>query len=216
MRMYVCLLLLSKALARKSTVVISWLSYECFIDTNCSVQQRKNCNHLHLSLRFATTKRRRYPIVCSHTDFLRQKNKKNTAQMLILTSCAAPTYLNMFLLENENSVIAPETIVGCYVTICLHDVRLELCQSTNRYVAELFANSDSPQRRLSNRLEHSSREFRLAVKLGVVSGYVFDSKHFIRNICILIIKWSTNIPMVNVVIFKSMCYVSVIKRWLFL
>ena len=41
-----------------------------------------------------------------------------------------------------------------------------------------FRNSDSPQRRLSSRLEPSSREFRLAVKLGVVSGYVSDSKHF--------------------------------------
>ena len=43
-----------------------------------------------------------------------------------------------------------------------------------------FGNSYSPQRRLSNRLESSSHEFRLAVKLGVVSGYLFDSNHFIR------------------------------------
>ena len=59
-------------------------------------------------------------------------------------------------------------------------------------------------------------EFRLGVKLGVVSGYVFDSKHFISNICILIIKRSTNISMVNVVIFTQICYVSIIKRWLIL
>ena len=52
-----------------------------------------------------------------------------------------------------------------------------------------FGNSDSPQRRLSNRLEPSSRVFRLAVKCGVGSGgYVFDSKHFTRNICVLSIK----------------------------
>ena len=44
----------------------------------------------------------------------------------------------------------------------------------------------------------SSHEFRLAVKLGIVSGYVFDSKHFTRNICVLTIKMSTNIPMVSV------------------
>ena len=61
-----------------------------------------------------------------------------------------------------------------------------------------FRNSDSPQRRLSRLLEPSSREFRLAVKLGVVSGYGFDSKHFTRNICVLTITISTNIPMVNV------------------
>ena len=40
---------------------------------------------------------------------------------------------------------------------------------------ELFGNSDSPQRRLSSRLEPSSREFRLAVKLGVVSGFTLIS-----------------------------------------
>ena len=61
-----------------------------------------------------------------------------------------------------------------------------------------FGNSDSPQRRLSSRLEPSSREFRLAVKLGVVSVYVFDSKHFTRNICFLTIEISTQIPMLNV------------------
>ena len=47
----------------------------------------------------------------------------------------------------------------------------------------IFGNSDSPQRRLSSRLEPPSHEFRLAVKLGVVSGYVLDSKHVTRHIC---------------------------------
>ena len=61
-----------------------------------------------------------------------------------------------------------------------------------------FGNYDRPQRRLSNRLEPSSRVFRLAVKCGVGSGYVFDSKHFTRNICVLSIKMSPNIPMMNV------------------
>ena len=62
----------------------------------------------------------------------------------------------------------------------------------------LFGNSDSPQRRLSNRLEPSSHVFRLSVKRGVGSGYVFDFKHFTRNICVLTITISTNIPLMNV------------------
>ena len=62
----------------------------------------------------------------------------------------------------------------------------------------LFGNSDSQQRRLSNRLEPSSHVFRLAVKCGVGSGYVFNSKHFTRNICVLSINISPNIPMMNV------------------
>ena len=61
-----------------------------------------------------------------------------------------------------------------------------------------FGNSVSPQRRLSSRLEPSSHEFRLAVELSFVSGYVFYSKHFTRNICVLTITMSNNIPMVNV------------------
>jgi len=80
-----------------------------------------------------------------------------------------------------------------------------------------FGNSDSPQRRLSSRLEPSSHVFRLAVKRGVGSGYVFYSEQFTLNICILTFKISTNIPMMNVrYIYKSIGYVSVIKRWLFL
>ena len=59
----------------------------------------------------------------------------------------------------------------------------------------VFGNYDRPQRRLSSRLEPSSR---LAVKLGVVSVHVFDSKHFTRNICVLTITMSTKIPIVNV------------------
>ena len=62
----------------------------------------------------------------------------------------------------------------------------------------VFGNSDSPQRRLSSGLEPTSPEFRLAAKLGVVSVYVFDHKHFTRNVCVLTIKMSTNIPTVNV------------------
>ena len=46
----------------------------------------------------------------------------------------------------------------------------------------------SPQRRLSCRLEPSPHEFGLAVKLGVVSVYVFDSKHFTHDICILTMR----------------------------
>ena len=67
---------------------------------------------------------------------------------------------------------------------------------TGRQAVGAFGNSDCPQRRLSNRLEPSSHEFRLAVKLGlgVVSGYVFDSKQFTHNICVLTIKMLTNIP----------------------
>ena len=65
-------------------------------------------------------------------------------------------------------------------------------------IKPLFGNSDSPQRRQSNRLEPSSHVFRLAVKRGVGSGYVFYSKHFTRNICVLSIKISTNIPTMNV------------------
>ena len=61
----------------------------------------------------------------------------------------------------------------------------------------LFGNSDSPQRRLSNRLEPFSHVFRLAVKCGVGSGYVFESKHFTRYICVLSINISTNIPMID-------------------
>ena len=61
-----------------------------------------------------------------------------------------------------------------------------------------LGNSESPQRRLSNRLEPSSHEFRLAVKLGLVSVYDFDSKNCTHNICVLTIKMSTVIPMVNV------------------
>ena len=69
----------------------------------------------------------------------------------------------------------------------------QVCNQT-RYLGMLvaFGNSDSPQQRLSSPLEPSCHEFRLAVKLGVVSGYVFDSKHLTRNICVLTIKMSTN------------------------
>ena len=38
---------------------------------------------------------------------------------------------------------------------------------TGRQAVGAFGNSDCPQRRLSNRLEPSSHEFRLAVKLGL-------------------------------------------------
>ena len=80
-----------------------------------------------------------------------------------------------------------------------------------------FGNSDSPQRRLASRLEPSSHVFRLAVKRGVGCGYVFYSKQFTLNIGVLTIKISTNIPMMYVRYrYKSIGYVSVIKRWLFL
>ena len=67
-----------------------------------------------------------------------------------------------------------------------------------RIFVKLFGNSDSPQRCLSSRLEPSSHVFRLAVKRGVSSGYGFYSKQFTLNICVLTIKISTNIPMMNV------------------
>ena len=57
----------------------------------------------------------------------------------------------------------------------------------------LVPHSDSPQRRLSNRLEPTSHEFRLAAKFGVV-----DSIQYQRNICVLTINMSTNMPTVNV------------------
>ena len=81
---------------------------------------------------------------------------------------------------------------GCY-NLSLVKIPASVSNITN-----LFGNSDSPQRRLSNRLEPSSHVFRLAVKRGVGSGYVFDSKQFTRNICVLSIIISTNIPMMNV------------------
>ena len=50
--------------------------------------------------------------------------------------------------------------------------------------------------------------FRLAVKRGVGSGYVFYSKQFTLNICVLTIKISTNIPMMNIrYTYKSIGYV---------
>ena len=92
--------------------------------------------------------------------------------MLVLTRCAAPVYLklNYFVRErkwrnrsrNDCWMLRHNTSPGCPPRAL----------PKHEYMAELFANSDSPQRRLSSRLEPSSREFRLADKLGVVSDYV--------------------------------------------
>ena len=54
-----------------------------------------------------------------------------------------------------------------------------------------------------NLCDEPKRAFRLAVKPGVVSGYVFDNKYFTHNICVLTIKMLTNIPRwLMYVIFK--------------
>ena len=127
-------------------------------------------------------------------------------------------YLNYSILIHNSYLLCDIYAISYQVFrqrsyLMLQNLTASLILNVIHYVIREIGNSDSPQRRLSNRLEPSSHVFRLAVKRGVGSGYVFDYKHFTRNICVLSITISANIPMMNVrYIYKSICYVSEIKR----
>ena len=107
-------------------------------------------------------------------------------------------YVNMFFLQNvvPQIHVSRQRLYPRCVSLSAHlatNVDLLACFAERLFKSSFsyymkgkqFGNYDSPQRRLSSRLEPSSHEFRLAVKLGVVSVYVFDFKKCTRNICVL-------------------------------